>query len=309
MKIGIAAEKRPGEKRVILLPDQLKDIAARHEVLVEKGAGEGIKVADRQYEKAGARTADSKDVYACDLVLRIYAPVEEDLRLMRPGSTVMAMLHFRARPKLEGYLRKYRINAIALEDIRNIFNTRLVEALHQTGYLGMRKGLELWKGDPSKATVKIMGYGRVAWGAIQAAARDLSRVIILNKSHVLNMEDHIPGTDILVNAFNWPYEIRGREPLVTRDMLKLMQKGSVVIDLISNPENGSPIESVHTTTLADISYEIEGIVHAACWGWAGLDPEDTSRRFSIQIAPILREVAENGLAGLPEHIERATFRS
>jgi alanine dehydrogenase len=309
MKIGIAAENRPAEKRVILRPPELKEIAARHEVLVEKGAGAGIGIGDPEYKKIGAGIADRKPVYACDLVVRIKAPNEKELKLMKPSSVIMSMLHLRGRPQLLELLKKYGINAIALEEIKNVFGERMVEALHQTGYLGMEKGFELWKGNPEKAVVKIMGYGHVAWGAIQCAARKFARVIILNKKDLLEMEEHIPEADILVNAVNWPYEMRGKVILVTRDMLKLFKKGAVIVDLISNPAGQSPIKTCHPTTLDKIAYKVDGIIHTACWGWPGLDPVGTSRRYSIQLAPILAQFAEQGFRKLPQYIKRATFEA
>lgn len=308
MKIGIAAENRPGEKRVILRPQELKEVAAKHEVVVEKGAGKGIGIEDLEYEKVGAKIADKKAVYGCELVIRLKGPVEEELKLMRPGSTIMAMLHLKGLPRLVDLLKKHKINAIALEEIKDPFGERVVEALHETGYLGMEKGFELWGKDPRQAVVKIMGYGHVAWGATQCAARKFAKVIILNKKDIYEMDKHIPGTDLLVNALNWPYELRGKVILVKREMLKLFKKGSVILDLISNPAGQSPIETAHPTTLEKVSFVTDGVVHATCWGWPGLDPVNVSRRYSIQVVPILKEIADRGVDGASEHIRKATFK-
>lgn len=305
IRIGIAAEDRPAEKRVVLLPQQLRGLARRHKVLVEKGAGLGVGVDDLAYKEVGVKAVEKDRVYAADLIVRITAPNEGEFRLMRPGSTVMCMLHLPARPRLAALFRKYRINCIALEEIRDVFGERLVEALHQTGYLAMNKAFELWQGDPEKAVVKVMGYGHVAWGAIQAAARKYARVIVLNKRDITRMDKHLAGTDILVNALNWPYELRGRVVLVRRRMLRRLKKGSVILDLIANPEGQSPIETCRPTTLEKLSYELDGIIHACCWGWPGLDPVNISRRYSIQIKPLLKQIADRGLDKLPDNIRRA----
>jgi alanine dehydrogenase len=265
MKIGVAAENRPQEKRVILRPQELKGITAKHEVLVEKGAGTGIGVGNADYEKIGAKIADRKSVYGCDLVVRLKEPVADELKLMKPGSVIVSMLHLPSNQKLTDLLKKHKINSISLEEIRDPFGKRKVEALHQAGYLAMEKGFELWKGDPAKAVVKIMGYGNVAYGAIQCAARKFAKVIVLNKKDIYEMEKHIPGTDILVNAVNWPHEKRGKVLLVKQEMLRLFKKGSVIVDIVANPAGQSPIETIHPTSLDNISYEVDGIVHSACW--------------------------------------------
>ncbi len=308
MKIGIAAENRPAEKRVILRPQELGGIVAEYEVLVEKNAGLGIGIGDDEYVKVGARIAERKEVYACDLVVRIKAPVEEELKLMRPGSTMMSMMHLRAVPSLAELLKRYRVNAIPLEKIRDEFGRRRVEALHETGYLGMEKAFELWGKDPEEAVVKVMGYGNVACGAIQCAARKLARVTVLNKKDIHEMEKHIPGTDILVNGLKWPHEVRGKVILVRREMLKLFKKGAVILDLVANPAGQSPIETCRPTSLDRISYEVDGVIHACCWGWPGLDPVNVSRRYSIQLAPIVKELAEKGAENAPEYIRTATVR-
>ncbi len=309
MRIGVAAENRPGEKRVILRPQELRGIAAKHEVLVEKGAGLGISLQDADYEDIGTKIADKKSVYESELVIRLKEPVEDELKLMKSGSIIISMLHLRGKPKLADLLKKYKINAVALDEVRDLFGKRVVEALHQAGYLAMEKGFELWKGDPAKSVVKVMGYGNVACGAIQCAARKFARVTVLNKKDIYEMEKHIPGTDLLVNGIEWPSEKRGKIFLIKRNMLKLFKKGAVIVDIVANPAGQSPIETMHPTNLEDISYVVDGVIHTACWAWPGLDPENISRRYSIQVAPILLEIADKGLENVSDYIKAAVFKA
>ena len=308
MDIGIAAENRPNERRVILRPDELKDIAARHKVFVEKGAGEGIGIKDKDYEKIGAQIADARRIYSCSLVVRLKEPKEREISLMKPRSAIMSMLHLPGNLKLSDLLSKYKITGIAMEEIKDPFGRRMIEALYYAGYLGMEKGFELWGKDPSNGLVKIMGYGNVAFGAIQCAARKFAHLEILNKRDFKDMGRHIPDTDIIVNAVKWPIEKRGKEFLITREMLGLFKKGAVLIDLISNPKGQSPIETMHPTYLDDISYVVDGVIHASCWSWPGLDPANVSRRYSIQVASILREISDKGLSNLPKYIKEATHK-
>ena len=91
MRIGVASENRPMEKRVIVLPEDLAEITAAHDVIVERGAGEGIGVSDSAYEAVGANIGDTKTVYACTLVVRLKEPKEEEFALMKPGSMSSAL--------------------------------------------------------------------------------------------------------------------------------------------------------------------------------------------------------------------------
>jgi len=308
MDIGIAGENRTNGKRVILRPTELKEIVLKHTIYVEKGAGEGIGIKDSDYEQIGAKIVETKQVYSCSLVVRLKEPKEDELSMMKPGSVIMSMMHLPGNPHLRSLLKKYRIIAIAMEKIKNAFGGRMIEAVYQAGYLGMEKGFQLWGGDSSKCVVKVMGYGDIAWGAIQCAARKFARIEVLNKRDFKNMQKYISGTDILVNGINWPMEKRGKEFIITRDMLKLFKKGAVLLDLISNPPGQSPIETMHSTTLDNISYVVDGVIHTSCWAWPGLDPVNISQRYSIQVAPILKEIADKGLNNLPEYISQAMHK-
>lgn len=309
MKIGLARDERRLEKRVALRPEELAPIARRHQVLVERGAGLGVGITDDDYVRAGASVVKKERVYACPLVVKLREPNEPELRLMRPGSTVFSMLHIHNRLLLAKQLRRYRVNGIAMEKIKDSLGERIIEDLHEVGYAGMMKAFELWGGKPSRATVKIMGCGKIALGAVQAASRREARVILLNRRDINEMERHLPGTDILVDGMTWPEDVRGKVYIVTRSMLKLMNHGAAVIGLVSNPASKYPIETMHPTSLSHISYRAAGVVHAACWGWSGLDPINVTRRYSIQIAPVLSEIAAVGgdYYRLPEHIKAAWF--
>lgn len=309
MKIGLARDERKLEKRVALRPEELAPIARRHQVLVERGAGLGVDITDEDYARAGAEVVRKEKVYACPLVVKLREPNEAELRLMRPGSVVFSMLHLFNRLLLTKQLRRHRVNGIAMEKIKDRLGERMIEDLHELGYAGMMKAFELWGGRPERAVVKIMGSGRIALGAVQAASRREARVLLLNRRDINEMEHHLPGTDILVDGLTWPEELRGKVYIATRSMLKLMNHGAAVIGLVSNPSGKYPVETMHPTSLSQISYRTAGVLHAACWGWSGLDPINVTRRYSIQIAPVLSDIASAGgdYHRLPEYVRAAWF--
>ena len=309
MKIGIVAENRPMEKRVVMRPLELAIITGGHKIIVERGAGVGVRIWDEEYEEVGAHIGSREEAYACDIVLRIKEPSFEEIKLMQPGSIIMSMLHLRCRPKLEEALKKRRIIAIPLENIKDIFGGRRIEAVVDSGRIGMDYGFKLWGKESSTALVKIMGYGNVAVGAIRCAARKRAKVEILNRTHFTEMEKHIAGTDILVDAVNRPYrrDVKKETPFVTRKMLKLFKKGAVIVDLVSNPENHAPIETMRPTTLTNPHFLVNGIYHTSLWGWPGMEPETITRRYSMQIIPVLKLLADKGLENAPEFIKRAVY--
>lgn len=308
MRIGLALDDRRKERRVALRPEELMPLTRKHHILVERGAGLKVGITDDEYRQAGAHPASKEAVYACPLVVKLREPNEPELRMMRPGSTVFSMMHLYNRLNLARMLKRMRINAIAMEKVKDHLGDRMIEDLHEVGYAGMKKAFELWGRNPAKATVKIMGSGMIAIGAVQAASRAEARVIILNKRELNEMEKHLPGTDILVDGLTWPRELRGKYYLVTKGMLRLMNPHAAVIGLVANLAGQYPVETLRPTTLSDISYMDHGVIHAACWGWSGLDPANVTRRFSIQIAPVLADIAKHGLHDLPPHIAAALIR-
>jgi len=297
MKIGVAAENRRGEKRVIIQPPEINKIAIRHRVIVGKGAGLGIGISDEEFIEAGCKIGSSREVYASDLVVRIKEPAFEEIKMIRPGKIIMSMMHLRCRPKLEDALRKQKLIVIPLEHLKDAFGKRRVEAVDDSGRIGMEYAFKLWGKNPASCHVKIMGYGNIAVGAIRAACRRFAKVEILNKKDFLKMEKHIPGTDILVDAINRPYrrEVEKEPFFVTRKMLKLFKPDSVIVDLVSNPKNHAPVETMHPTTVDNLHYVVDGIHHTSCWGWPGLEPKLIAKRYSLQLAPILKDLADNGI--------------
>lgn len=305
--IGVVAENRPLEKRIILQPEELRAITPLCRVLVEKDAGIGVGILDLEYEAVGCKIASREETYAADLVIRIKEPHEDEIKLMQPGSLLMSMMHLRCSPVLESDLKKQKVIGIPLENLKNPFGYRKVEAVLASGRIGMGYGFKLWGKDPSTCQVKIMGYGNMSRGALRCAARQLAGVEILNRKHFEEMEKHIPGTDILVDAVNRPFQrnVDKEPPFVTRKMLKLFKKGSVIVDLVSNPERHAPVETMRPTTMKEPFYIVDGIFHTALWGWPAMDPVYISKRYSRQVGPILEDILGNGLDNAPEYVKNA----
>ena len=308
MKIGIVAENRPLEKRVVMRPTELAEIADHHEILVETGAGESVGFLDFEYEEVGAKIVSKEKAYQADLVLRIKEATPKEIALMKPGAILMCMMHLRCNIELERAIKRRKIIAIPLENLKYPFGYRRVEAVVDSGRIGTEYGFKLWGKDPAKALVKIMGYGNMAVGAIRCAARKRARIEILNRTHFTEMDKYLRGTDILIDAVNRPFRrnVKKEPAFVTRKMLKLLKKGSVVVDLVSNPVGHAPVATMKPTYLNNPYYIVDGIYHTAMWGWPAMEPETITKRYSIQIAPILKEIADKGLNnGTPEYIQKA----
>src|SRR4051794_12342496 len=93
MRIGIPAETRPGETRVAATPETVKKLAARHQVIVQAGAGAQASVIDEAYAAAGATIGSASEAFGADVVLKVRAPNAEERALMKPDPVLIGMLN------------------------------------------------------------------------------------------------------------------------------------------------------------------------------------------------------------------------
>ena len=150
----------------------------------------------------------------------------------------------------------------------------------------------------------------IAQRQIRAAVEKLATVEILNRRHFAEMQKHIPGTDILVDAVNRPYrrDVAKEPPIVTFEMLRLFKPLSVLVDLVANPEHHAPIESMKPTYMNEPYYMFEALYNTALWGWPAMDPGNISKRYSLQMAPLVRSVADRGLEHAALSVRKAVIR-
>jgi len=130
-------------------------------------------------------------------------------------------------------------------------------------------------------------------------------VKILRKSEYRHINHFLRHVDILVNGLTWPKDKRdAKEYIVTRDMLKFMNKHGVVLDLAVDYPN--PVQSCHPTYINKPTYTVNGVTHICIFGYPGLAPISSSVRYSKQILPlILKIVSVKKLSRLPNYIKKA----
>lgn len=309
MDIGVAKERGGGgaEVRVALLPKEVKRLVeAGHRVFVEKDAGCGIFICDADYRKAGAKVMrDPAKIYNRDMVVKLKLPSPKEFRMMN-GNIIFSMFHAQQNPTNILMLKKHGLKAIAMEQIKNEAGERLINCTEMAGEQGMILAFSYALKSPYDCNVLVLGYGTTATGAIKVACSLGAKVKILRKREYEFITHHLKGKDIVVNGVSWPKTKRDKkEYLITRDMLKLLNPGAIVLDLaVDHP---GPIETTRPTLLNSPSYFVDGIRHICIYGYPGLSPISSSIRYSKQILPILLEIANRGLNNLPEYIKRAAI--
>jgi len=184
MRISVPAETRPGETRVAATPETIKKLAAKHEVLVQSGAGLAASVTDEAYVAAGARIVDAAEAYAADVVLKVRAPNAEERARIKAGTVVIGMLNpFDADNNAA--MATAGLQAFALEAVPRITRAQSMDVLSSqaniAGYKAVLVAANTYQrfmpmlmtaaGTVKAARVLIMGVGVAGLQAIATAKR------------------------------------------------------------------------------------------------------------------------------------------
>jgi len=184
MRVGIPAETRPGETRVAATPETVKKLAAKHQVIVQAGAGLSASVTDEAYAAAGAQIGSAAEAFAADVVLKVRAPNAEERGLIAAGTVVIGMLNpFDADNNAA--MAAAGLQAFALEAVPRITRAQSMDVLSSqaniAGYKAVMVAANTYQrfmpmlmtaaGTVKAARVLIMGVGVAGLQAIATAKR------------------------------------------------------------------------------------------------------------------------------------------
>lgn len=328
MKVGIPKEIKNNEYRVSMTPAGVVELKKHgHVVWVEAGAGFGAGYSDEAYEKVGAKIIDkAKEVYAeCDMILKVKEPLKSEYELIRDEQIVFTYFHFASSLELTEAMIKSRAVCIAYETIQTE-NKRLPLLTPMSmvaGRLAIQEGAnylskinggkgKLMGGVPgvAPANVLVLGGGIVGAESAKMAAglganvtlfdidenrlRYLSEVLPANVttlfSNQYTIEAAVSTADIIIGAVLIP---GGKAPqLVTKSMLSLMEKGTVLIDVAV--DQGGCIETCNSTTHENPVYEIEGVIHYGVANMPGAVPQTATRALTNATLPYVLQLANKG---------------
>ena len=306
MKIGIPKEIKNNENRVGMTPAGVAELVKHgHEVFVQHTAGESSGFADQEYEKMGAKILPTiEDVYqVADMIIKVKEPIESEYNLVKEGQLVFTYFHFAcSKPLTEAMIKSKGVclayETVQLADRSLPLLTPMSEiagrmaTINGTYYLQKTKGGngKLICGVPGvkPAKVVVLGGGIVGQAAARVAAGMGADVIITDislprlreiaatmpanvntlYSSSQNVANEIKDADIVVGAVLIP---GAKAPhLITRDMLKTMQPGAVLVDVAI--DQGGCFETSHPTTHSEPVYEVDGVIHYAVANIPGAVP-------------------------------------
>ncbi|KAF1691145.1 alanine dehydrogenase [Pseudoxanthomonas jiangsuensis] len=330
MLVGVPREIKNHEYRVGLTPAGARELSSRgHQVLVERGAGAGIGLADEAYDAAGAQIVESAaEVYGrAEMIIKVKEPQPSETALLRPGQLLYAYLHLAPDPEQTRALLASGCTAIAYETVTDDRGglPLLAPMSEVAGRMSIQAGAHalekaqggsgiLLGGVPGvkPAEVMVIGAGTVGLNAARMAMGLGAHVTILDRSldrlkYVDELygdrlttiystrdaiEDRLPYTDLVVGAVLIPGAAAPK--LVSRAQLKLMRPGSVLVDVAI--DQGGCFETSHPTTHQEPTYEVDGIIHYCVANMPGGVARTSTFALTNATLPHALALADKGVA-------------
>ena len=328
MKIGVPKEIKPQENRIGLTPDSVKVLTSNgHEVLVENNGGFEAGFYNEQYKSVGAKIIDkAEDIFNdSDIIVKVKEPLSNEVKMIRENQIVFTYLHLAAAKELTQGLINSKSICIAYETVTDN-NGRLPLLAPMSAVAGRmsvqagahcleknQKGRGLLLGGApgvESGTVVILGGGVVGENAAIIATGMRAKVHIVDKSEArlkqltemfgdkiipqqsdkTDLNKLIAEADLLVGGVLIP----GAEApkLVTKDMLKLMKRGSVIVDVAI--DQGGCVETSKPTTHAEPTYIVDDVVHYCVANMPGGVPRTSTIALNKATLPFLNKLATNG---------------
>ena len=329
MIIGTTKELKNHEYRVGITPDHVKSfVKDGHTVYVEKNAGKAAGFIDSMYIEAGATILETaKEVFdICDMIIKVKEPIECEYELLRENQILYTYLHLAPNPELTKVLMDKKVKAVAYETIEDENgNLPCLRPMSQiAGRLSIQEGAKylercfegrgiLLGGVPGveKGKIVIIGGGIAGTYAAKAGIGtgaqvtmldiDLNRLAYLDDifgtsvttlySTEANIEKCLKEADLVIGAVLIPGASAPK--LVRKEHLKLMKRGSVIVDIAI--DQGGCCETSRVTTHDDPVYTVDGVVHYCVGNMPGAVPFTSTIALSNSTFGYGRKIANMGL--------------
>ncbi len=328
MIIGVPKEIKNNENRVALTPAGAAEFRKNgHKVYVQATAGQGSGFEDSEYEAVGATILGTiEEVYAvAEMIVKVKEPIASEYGLIKENQLLFTYFHFASSEELTHAMLKSNSVCLAYETVEKADRSLplLVPMSEVAGRMAIQEGAKYLEkpmggrgillggvAGVKPANVLVLGGGIVGAQSAKMAAglganvtivdinlnrlRYLEDILPANVDTVMsneyNIRDLVKSADLIVGAVLIP---GAKAPhLVTRDMLKLMKKGTVLVDVAV--DQGGCIETCKPTTHEDPIYEIDGIVHYCVANMPGAVPYTSTLALTNATLPYAIQLANKG---------------
>ena len=330
MLIGVPKEIKPDEYRIGLTPESVQALTeANHEVMVLTNAGLGIGKTDEEFKQSGAVIVETREEIfdQAEMIVKVKEPQLEECALLKESQILFTYLHLAPDPDQAKALINSGVRAIAYESVQANDGSYplLIPMSEVAGRMAVQAGascLEKAKGgrglliggvtNVDAANVVVIGGGVVGINSIEIAIGMQANVTVLDKSAARldylesifgdklnavianseNNKDCIQAADLVIGAVLVPGASAPK--IITRDLVKLMKPGSVIVDVAI--DQGGCSETSHATTHSDPTYVEEGVLHYCVANMPGAVPLTSTYALNQATMPYVLNLANHGFS-------------
>lgn len=328
MRVGVPAEIKDHEDRVGLIPATVQELVAKgHSVMIEKGAGRGAGIADKDYVKAGATlVADADQIWAeAEMVVKVKEPLAVERAKLSAGQLLFTYLHLAPDPAQAADLVKSGATCIAYETVTSASGALplLTPMSEVAGRMAVHVGAHclenaargrgiLLGGVPGVAPAKVVVLGGGVAGthaATMAVGMGADVTVVDRNIDVLRRIDArfdgkaatafstahavaelVAEADLVVGTVLIPGA--NAPKLITREMLKTMKRGSVIVDVAI--DQGGCTETSKATTHSKPTYVVDGVVHYCVANMPGGVARTSTFALNNATLPFVLALADKG---------------
>ncbi|MFC1827129.1 alanine dehydrogenase [Thermodesulfobacteriota bacterium] len=328
MIIGIPRELKDKEFRIAIIPEGVRKlVASGNTVIIESGAGLGSSIFDEELTNAGARIVeDAATVYSeADMVMKVKEPLPQEYPYLHEGLILFTYLHLAPLAELTQVLLDRKVSSIAYETVGldNDCLPLLIPMSEVAGRMSIQVGAHFLEKEAGgrgvllggvtgvkPGHVVILGSGTVGTNAAQMAVglgaavtvmgRNSRRLAALERlfqgkikirqTNRQSIKEEISLADLVIGAVLVPGATAPK--LITREMLSLMQKGSVIVDV--SIDQGGCVETARPTSHSDPVYEVDGIIHYCVANMPGAVPRTSTFALTNATLPYALTLADKG---------------
>ncbi len=337
--ISIIKERQEGEYRVILTPKQVAQFCSQDfTILIEQDAGVGVGYSNTNYMDAGAQIVSQEEAWnGCNLILKYKPPLPKEWRFLRPGMHLGAIFHAEGDYELVTELLKSGVTAYSYEFFQNKGDFPLAEpggeiagkmavlygAYHLQRHLGGSGVLLAGAHGARKAKVVVIGYGNVGSASARLALAMGAEVVVLGRvkeglerfactvggsirtavcsREVLKRE--LQDSDLLIGAIL--ISTYNTEPIVDDDLVKMMPKGSVIVDVTCGYGSGYMPSFDRLTDFEQPVYEKYGVLHCKIDRLPAAVPTTTTEAYATNAYSYLFGLAKAIYEGVADPVSTA----
>lgn len=327
MIVGVPKEVKDHEYRIALTPAGTRElVSAGHRVLIERGAGEGSRISDEEYIRAGAQTVTTNDAWQAEMVLKVKEPIPSEFSRITEGLILFTYLHLAASREVTEALLVNKAAGVAYETVQSADSRLplLAPMSEVAGRMAPHVGATLLEkahggrgvllggvSGVQPAKVVVMGAGMAGANAAWIAQGMEAEVIVLDRnidrlryidsihkgriltlmSNQTTVEESVLAADLVIGAVLVPGALA--PSIVSEDLISRMKPGSVVIDI--SIDQGGCIETARMTTHSEPTYTVHDVVHYCVGNMPGAVPHTSTHALTNSTLPYVMALANGGL--------------